>query len=66
MTEKKLDLSVERIGNKLVVSLDPEAIIRPRPGCSSCSSCCDPVFEAVRAAVDQLGKEAVAAKGSAS
>jgi|SoimicMinimDraft_5_1059733.scaffolds.fasta_scaffold66362_2 hypothetical protein len=31
---KKVELSVQRVGDKLVLQVDPEAIVRP--GCCSC------------------------------
>jgi hypothetical protein len=36
MAQGKVELSVERVGEKLVFQLDPQSILRP--GCSCCSN----------------------------
>ena len=44
--EKKIEFSVERIGDKTVFRLDAE-LVRVHPGCCCC---CNTVFDAIRAA----------------
>ena len=38
MPEKPVQISVERIGNKVAFQIDPELIVRPGCSCSSCSN----------------------------
>jgi hypothetical protein len=44
-----IQISVERIGNKVAFQIDPEAIVRPGCSCSSCSNRQFSLEELVRA-----------------
>lgn len=54
-TKQPIQISVERIGNKLAFQLDPEAVVRPGCSCSSCSNRTVSLEELARAATESQG-----------